>query len=264
MKTINTDVTAQSLETASWFGGSLMFVLSVDTLTAIDSIVWNFKDSPKNTYGFFATWCKDQWTCKIAPTKSGRAYAKVYAPGGYILATSDWSDVVYRCPTDPLLADDTLLQSPVVRAALKALMDSSWADSAAGERREKQVFLYRDTSDTATLPLVQPYWEGRDSLPPTPCNSWRAPQHPGSSWVLVGFAHSHPFMPSETKPAQCGPLHAGGPYERGPSTYDWTSQAAEGVPAFAVDKEVVNVFRRTPSGKREESYYPWDTAACRW
>lgn len=113
------------------------------------------------------------------------------------------------CPTDPPLAADTLLRSSVVRAALRALLDS-WADSAASKRRERQVFFYRDSADHSPVPQIQVFW-AVDSLPPTPCQSSVKGPPGGLDLVLMGFGHSHPFAQGEMQPVEYGPRHAGFP-----------------------------------------------------
>lgn len=151
-----------------------------------------------------------------------------------------------------------------MRAALKALLDSSWADSAAGKRRERQIYFYRDSADHSPIPTVIVDTQVINTKPPTPCEAWVQRINRGPEYVLMGFAHSHPFTQGETKPIECGPNHYNTPYQPKPSTYDKKAQAALKVPGYAIDKNVVNKFRRKSFWSTENKYYTWNSASCRW
>jgi hypothetical protein len=247
---------------------SIEINLNLDAAVPFDSITWHVTNFPKTpSVGAFHPECKNLRVCYIKPAVSGGEHAnvKIWGFWGLLELKSDEFYGFSLCASDPSLAVDTLANSAEFRRAIKALMDSSWADSAANKRRERQVYFYRDSSDHSVPPRVQAYWVGQDSIAPLPCMSWFAPNNPGPEYVLVGWAHAHPFAANEQQPSNCGPLHAGYPYQPGPSTWDWASYAQRGgVTAYAVDKWAVNRFRIDANGNPDEGYYPWNSLGCAW
>lgn len=262
-ETIEASISAAP-DTRIFVGDSITFSLSLESVVPVDSIRWQFLYWPKKSLPAIpAPACDNQRTCSFKPTTSGgRATAKVYWFGGEMFIQSQEIYAFNHCTSDPTLAVDPLLNSAAMRTALMQLLDSAWADSAAGKRKERQVYFYRTTTDHSVPPAVFAFWEGVDSVPPTPCNSSFARRVPGPDWVLIGYAHAHPFTPGETKPPECGPLHAGRPYVQGPSTYDYNGQAPLQVPGYAIDKKGVNRYSRKPSYFNK--VYDWNSSSCKW
>ena len=262
-ETIDVSVHLEHFDKAIWVGDSVSFALSMDPKVVVDSIRWTYMYWPKKPLPAVpAPQCNNQRNCTFKPTTSGGyAFVRVYSFAGTLDAASVEMSVINRCPTDPPASSDKVLASPGARAALMELLERSWADSVAGKRKERQVFFYRDASDTSATPQVFVSWEGTDTKPPTPCMNWFQRLIPGPSFVLIGWGHSHPFASGEIQPSQCGLGYSGLPYTPGPSTPDWRSHSTLKVPGYAIDKQSVNKFQNTPY---TNTPYDWNTATCRW
>lgn len=152
----------------------------------------------------------------------------------------------------PCPQNDSLLDHPVVRKALKdAWQDSNADDSNKSQRQERKIAIYRDSAGTY-FPL--PLYSSND----TPCMAVTPVPSSANGDTLVTVVHTHPFRPGESLPSNCLPPNTTGWYAPnvfgGPSSADWESTVVDKVPILVPDKR--NVYRGEPL---QQSDFEWKT-----
>ncbi len=255
-------------------GSSVQFTAAANGFT-VASNQWFWKWQPTSGPSIDVGQCLGQATCTYAPAGTGNMLVSALDSDNLLYKGESAAVEIMLCPTP-----DSIMNHPVMRAALLRALDSSFVDSAPHKRRERAGWIYRDTTRALSDPLALQILPAASQPSTNPCRGSHGGRFPDDPpFVFVAYFHTHPFTaggPSTAAdiiPSNCGSEHgAGGRYRPGPSDdFDWPASDQLNVPGYIIDKDVVQRFDGNDPAAANRARrqflvetYHWNTATCRW